>query len=192
MHDIDPLIAVAAERLRALPQEKAAPYGWDEFRRRSSRGRARSTWPQVPAGALPLGAAAAVLLVGGAAALTARMWDRSSPAANPSTQAGSSSSAIAADAEPGERAESRNERTRAIELWLARQPTEPAMVRVGSYAAVAGLEDRIAQLDDLLTTARAEGAQPVTLSPLENQRARLMSSLAQVRYAETLVAESPP
>jgi hypothetical protein len=66
------------------------------------------------------------------------------------------------------------------------------MVRVGAYATVVGLEDRIAQLDDLLTTARAEGVQPSSLSPLEAQRARLVSSLAQVRFAETLVANSSP
>jgi len=55
---------------------------------------------------------------------------------------------------------------------------------------VTGLEDRIAQVDDLLSAARVEGAQPARLSALEQQRARLVSSLMQVRYAETLVAES--
>ena len=37
------------------------------------------------------------------------------------------------------------------ERWLASLPSEPAMVRVGTRAAVMGLEDRIAQVDDLLT-----------------------------------------
>jgi hypothetical protein len=78
-----------------------------------------------------------------------------------------------------------------MEAWLAQQPAEPAMVRVGAYATEAGLEDRIAQLDDLLTSARAEGVGSAGLSPLVEQRARLVSSLVQVRFAETLVAESP-
>jgi hypothetical protein len=64
-------------------------------------------------------------------------------------------------------------------------------VRVGAYVAVAGLEDRIAQLDDLLSAARAEGMEPARLTALEAQRAGLVSSLAQVRYAEILVAASP-
>jgi hypothetical protein len=55
---------------------------------------------------------------------------------------------------------------------------------------VAGLEDRIAQLDDLLSAARVEGTQPAKLAALERQRARLFSSLVQVRYAETLASES--
>lgn len=79
----------------------------------------------------------------------------------------------------------------AAERWLESRPAEPAVVRVGAYAAVAGLEDRIAQLDDLLSAARAEGMQPSRLSALEAQRTRLVSSLAQVRYAEILVAASP-
>jgi hypothetical protein len=35
-----------------------------------------------------------------------------------------------------------------------------------------------------------EGTQPASLGALQEQRARLVSSLAQVRYAETLVYES--
>jgi hypothetical protein len=55
---------------------------------------------------------------------------------------------------------------------------------------VAGLEDRIAQLDDLLSAARAEGAQPAALADMEQQRDLLVRSLWQVRYAEVLVADS--
>ncbi len=76
------------------------------------------------------------------------------------------------------------------ERWLAGLPDEPIVVRVGTRAAVAGLEDHIAQLDDVLSAARVEGAQPARLVALEEQRARLVKSLVQVRYAETLVAES--
>ena len=68
-------------------------------------------------------------------------------------------------------------------------PSEPGVVRVGTRSAVTGLEDRIAQLDDFLSAARVEGVQPATLADVEEQRALLIKSLVQVRYAETLVSE---
>ena len=190
MRDIDPLNTSVGERLRALPQE-AEPYGWEEFRRRSTRTHrygGRGAAAEGPA----LRAAAAILLIAGATAWAAWFGGRSELSADRPVAARSSSPTAAPIVEPGDRSESLNARARAAELWLARQPADPAMVRVGAYAAVAGLEDRIAQLDDLLTSARAEGVQPASLSPLETQRARLVSSLAQVRFAETLVANSSP
>jgi hypothetical protein len=51
---------------------------------------------------------------------------------------------------------------------------------------VTGLEDRIAQIDDLLSAARADPAEPGRLSALQEQRTRLVGALVQVRYAETL------
>ena len=80
-------------------------------------------------------------------------------------------------------------RTDAAERWLANLPSEPGVVRVGTGAVVSGLEDRIAQLDDYLSTARIEGAQPAVLVGAEQQRALLVKSLAQVRYAQMLVAQ---
>lgn len=191
MHDLDSLSATAAERLRALPDEAVEPYGWEEFKRRAARG-----VPGDPRGAArsphALRAAAAVLLVSGAAAFAVWMWGGFARPVHLSTDSSANSSMATAAGASGEAASPAGAGAREMERWLARQPADPAMVRVGSYAAVAGLEDRIAQLDDLLTTARAEGVQSANLSPLEKQRARLMSSLAQVRYADTLVADSPP
>jgi len=57
---------------------------------------------------------------------------------------------------------------------------------VGTRAAVTGLEDRIAQLDDLLSAARLERAQRARLDALQQERTRLLGALVQVRYAETL------
>jgi hypothetical protein len=82
-------------------------------------------------------------------------------------------------------------RARAIESWLATLPREPIVVRVGTRAAVAGLEDRIAQVDDLLTSVRLDGTPPDRLAALQQERVRLVGSLAQVRYAEVVAAESP-
>jgi hypothetical protein len=82
-------------------------------------------------------------------------------------------------------------RSRAIERWLATLPREPVVVRVGTRAAVARLEDRIAQVDDLLTSVRLDGMGPDRLAALQQERFRLVGSLAQVRYAEVVAAESP-
>jgi hypothetical protein len=82
-------------------------------------------------------------------------------------------------------------RSRAIESWLATLPHEPAVVRVGTRAAVAGLEDRIAQVDDLMTSVRIDGLRPDRLAALQQERLRLVGSLAQVRYAEVVASESP-
>jgi hypothetical protein len=82
-------------------------------------------------------------------------------------------------------------RSRAIESWLATLPREPAVVRVGTRAAVAGLEDRIAQVDDLMTSVRIDGMRPDRLAALQRERFRLVGSLAQVRYAEVVASESP-
>jgi hypothetical protein len=82
-------------------------------------------------------------------------------------------------------------RSRAIESWLATLPREPVVVHVGTRAAVAGLEDRIAQVDDLLTTVRLDGMGPDRLAALQQERVRLVGSLARVRYAEVVASESP-
>jgi hypothetical protein len=83
------------------------------------------------------------------------------------------------------------DRSRVVESWLASLPREPAVVRVGTRAAVAGLEDRIAQVDDLLTFGRLDGTQPDRLAALQQERAKLVGSLAQVRYAEFVAAGWP-
>ncbi len=62
-------------------------------------------------------------------------------------------------------------------------------MRVVPRIAVAGLEDRIAWFDDALTEERLHGANADHLKVLQQERARLMASLAQVRYAESLVAD---
>jgi hypothetical protein len=77
------------------------------------------------------------------------------------------------------------------ERWLASLPSEPAMVRVGTRAAVMGLEDRIAQVDDLLTATGDAGSAPERLRALQQERSRLVGTLVQVRYAQTLANASP-
>jgi hypothetical protein len=77
-----------------------------------------------------------------------------------------------------------------MEHWLASLPQEPAVVHLGTRAAVTGLEDRIAQLDDLLSAARAAGDARSQLQVLQQERVRLVGTLVQVRSAETLADDS--
>ena len=174
-----------ARHLRSLPQEIRQPYDWIEFRRRASRLRtnayAREGANKRKYAAI---AAALFLVVVGVAA-----WVR---VTRPVTPESIESDAISGRDEPvsARDAASVDARVDAAERWLVSLPSEPIVVRVGTRAAVAGLEDRIAQLDDFLSAARAEGTQPAKLVAVEEQRARLVNSLVQVRYAETLASES--
>lgn len=160
--------------LRALPQEIPQPYDWTEFRRRALRRRAKAAYAAI---------AAALLLV--VVGLTA--WIRVTRSDRPESIE-SQSTGIAGPAASG--SPSVDSRAAAAERWLVSLPSEPVVVRVGTRAAVAGLEDRIAQIDDFLSAARVEGTQPAKLVAVEEQRARLVNSLVQVRYAETLVSKS--
>jgi hypothetical protein len=167
--------------LRNLPQEIRQPYDWTEFRRRSRE----RTNLEAPRGASvkKYAALAAVLVL---AIVGIASWVRvgQSHVSVPIVASG-----VFEDprSPPAGNVDARAD---AAERWLATLPDEPVVVHVGTRAAVAGLEDRIAQVDDLLSAARVEGAQPARLSALEQQRVRLVNSLVQVRYAETLVAES--
>ena len=80
-------------------------------------------------------------------------------------------------------------RTKDAEQWLASLPPEPVVVRFGTRMAVTQLEDRIAQVDDLMSIASASQVAPARLDALRQERGRLVKSLAQVRYAETLAAD---
>lgn len=171
MHDdLDPGRALRSA-LRELPDEAAHPYDYREFERRAQARARRAT-----GGVQALAAAVAVLAVA-AAALYMRLADPHGEGVPPSVAA--VPPVLAAPPTPAARAD-------AMERWLATLPSDPALVRVGSRAAVTGLEDRIAQVDDLLSAARAEQAQPARVSDLQKERLRLVGALVQVRYAETL------
>jgi hypothetical protein len=190
MHtDIDQQKEAVVRRLRQLPDEMRPPYNWQEFQRRSQQrttaARGGAPRSQLARCSEPLDgrtrryaaiAAVLVAVAGGIAVWTARI------AAN-----GDSALAVSA-ATPDLQLSAA--RSTAIEGWLASLPRDPAVVHVGTRAAVAGLEDRIAQVDDLLTAVRLDRAQPDRLAALQQERVRLVGSLAQVRYAEVVAAGS--
>jgi len=171
-----------AQRLRALPGEEPQPYGWEEFKRRARhRIEPRATGANKRYAAI---AAALVVLVAGAA-----VWSRLTRSDASSHTHESQLAHVRAATVEGD-VHSSDTRVEVGQRWLASLPKEPVVVRVGTRAAVADLEDRIAQVDDLLTDETVDGAQPARLHLLEQERARLVNSLVQVRYAETLAAAS--
>jgi hypothetical protein len=190
----DPRGDDVAHRLRELPGETDAPYDWAEFRRRE---RARF-WRPRPAVRWQHAATAAGVTVFIA---VMAMWGRSAqppddvsssaartaPPTHESVESSEQVAAIAA-AEAAILAAQRavRERAQASQEWLARQPVEPALIRVGPRLAVTNLEDRIAWLDDALTDEQFGRVDDRQVGALRQERARLVNSLAQVRYAETL------
>jgi len=169
-------------QLRSLPQEAHQPYDWTEFRRRC-RAKA-DTESRRGVGSRRYAAIAAAIVL---AAVAIAAWVRLARPGAPALTESASDPEFATQPPIFAAADARAD---AAERWLASLPNEPPVVRVGTRAAVAGLEDRLAQMDDLLSAARVEGTQPARLAALEQQRARLVNSLVQVRFAETLVAES--
>jgi len=163
-----------ARRLREMPDEAAQPYDWSEFQRRSG---ARTRPGQRLAGGRAL--AAATVLALGVVAVWTRLGGWSAQPAS-----------VAAARLTPEAAQPLAAHTSAMEHWLASLPSEPVVVHVGTRAAVTGLEDRIAQVDDLLSAERLDQAQPARLLALLQARTRLVGALVQVRYAETLADES--
>jgi hypothetical protein len=168
------------QRLRELPTELPPPYGWAEFRRRS-----RNRFPPKTLVKWQHAAAAASLAAFVAAMAMLGIGDSSQHAANEDSIApieqlatGTAPQSITPTAQARETRE-----------WLARQPAEPALVRVGPRITVANLEDRIAWFDDALTNEHLQGVNEDHVRVLQQERARLVSSLAQVRYAEALAAD---
>ena len=170
---------IIARRLRGADDESnEAPYDWAEFQRRRHRSRVTRVIERNRPAAIAAAALAAVLF-------TVVPFLRSSHVSTPRL----TSPITTAHDDVSDRQE--QVRTRAIEGWLARLPHDRVIVRVGTHAAVSSLQDQIAVLDDLMSTERAAGAQPVRLDALEQQREQLVGSLAQLQYAEMLASANP-
>lgn len=188
-HDLDEKLIGRRLRARADGSQDHAPYGWAEFkRRRDARAVAARPADRVRPTLFAIAAAAAVLVAGFAIATLSHY--RAPMLAPSATVAKVSDGADAGhdNTPPATPDRLVRQRTRALEGWLADLPHHPAVVRVGAHAAVSRLQDQIAALDDLMSAERATGAQPARLDALEHQRAQLVSSLAQVQYAEMLAS----
>jgi hypothetical protein len=171
-------------RLRELPTDLRPPFDYEEFQRRAreqSRPQRAVKWQHAAA-------AGGIVTVLVAFAVWSRFGQVDDELAVPSLTAVESSNPLPVFTvvDPMSVA-----RAHAAERWLSRLPAEPAIVRVQTRFAVADLEDRIAWVDDALTEERLEGVNPAHLAALQQERVRLINSLAQVRYAETLAAQVP-
>jgi len=178
MHtDLEPGQSLA-RLLRGLAPDSAHPYGWDEFRRRAQP---RPTLAAHLASGRAL--AATVVIAVAACALAIRVGGL---ARHPHAAPGSVHYGVARQ----EPARPPAEET-AAERYLASLPRDPAVVHVGTRAAVETLEDDIAQVDDMVSAARAgSSTPPARLQALLDERTQLVSSLVQVRYAESLAYAS--
>lgn len=209
MHDdLDQRTQSASGLLRRLPDELQPPFDWQEFKERAQLQHRRSLSSQR---AWKLAAAAIVVAAIATAAFLDRIVGLAPGGQHPAIARESEHASVPmhvprparatvpervpapADEQPSPDGVSNvaADHSQAIETWLASLPHEPIVVRVGTRAAVAGLEDRIAQVDDLLTAARLDGGEPNGLARLQQERTRLVGSLAQVRYAEVVAAQSP-
>jgi len=186
---------IITRRLRALAEEPSqAPYDWAEYQRRR-RSRVKTSnlvrLKRPAAVTIAIASALAVIVLG-----LATLYRHPTLAPVAQANRGPARSSTLADARinavPAKRLRQYgDERTRAVEGWLAHLPHDPAVVRVGAHVAVTSLEDQIAVLDDLMSAERVAGAKPARLGALERQRSQLVSSLAQVQYAELLASAAP-
>jgi len=178
-------------RLRTLADEPAeAPYDWAEFERRRQSVASRSSVGRNRFPAMAATVAAVAVIAG---VVIVRSNQQRTPAlarvhATFRAQALDRTGATTPITTPDPREQLR---TRAIEGWLARLPDNPVVVRVGTHVAVTSLQDQIAELDDLMSAEQVAGVQPSRLDALARQRAQLVSSLAQLRYAEMLASATP-
>jgi hypothetical protein len=166
--------------LRALPEVTQQPYAYQEFEQRVLE---RERMARGATGSTRLLAAAVV-----AVAAVSSLWRLTALTPEPLNPRSTTAGAPSAQ---GLSPQSDDARTMEQERWLANLPQEPALVHVGARSAVMGLQDRIAQVDDLLSIERNARAQPARLQALRQERARLVGTLVQVRYAETLADNLP-
>ncbi len=187
------------QRMRDLPSELAPPFSWDELQRRS-QGRAKHGRRVGPGrGAVRhrsvavVGFAAVLVL----AAVVASRFNRRGPESEPEPERASARVDTLQLARPSESARAVTApdallaQASTAERWLASEPDAGPVVRVSTHLAVTHLEDSIASMDDLLNLERLQHARASRLRALQLQRAQLVDSLAQVRYAEILSDEMP-
>jgi hypothetical protein len=184
--------AALAQRLRELATEMRPPFTFGELQRRmGGRGRRHPAERWV----LFAGLAAAAALVGLVLVAEWRVTQRG-PDVPLAVRQGVRGPAQEIhpvqeihDESLAARPASLDAEARAARIELSDR--EPAIVRVSTRLAVTGLEDRIASLDDVLNNEQLRDAHDPRLSALRRERAQMLSSLAQVRYAEDLAAQLP-
>jgi hypothetical protein len=175
--DLDPLLL---QRLRDLPDGEA-PYDHAEFRHRYTLRRVRQTQRPLRL----LAAALAVLVAGwvfrhGLTPLGADSFPVADAPLLPMGPPGLTPPSYWPALLP----------TVDAQRWLDSHPRQ-VLVQVPAQMAVTELEDQIATMDDQLNAVRLSHPHPQQLALLQRNRAQMLESLAQVRYAQNLVSELP-
>lgn len=162
-------------RLRALSDRLDPPFGFDELQRRAQAagrmGAPRRNVLRRPALWLVAAAATAALVT------ALGLYQRTASKPAPVTAADPAASHAAGSMQPG---------VTSAERYLRQRPHR-ALVKADSQIAVMALEDRIAVVDDQLNAARLQAPHTQQVVMLMQDRAQLVESLAQVRYAQDLV-----
>ena len=155
-----------ARALRALPELAPPADGWPRLRRRLGRRRApaRPLWVALAAGAAAL-----------AALVLAPLLERG--ASVPETAAVAPQAAAPPGVVPALAA-----RSAALERLLETLPPARA-ARAGTVYTTTLLEDRIALVDERLSTPDARPLPPATAAALLRERVALLDSLVRVRTA---------
>jgi hypothetical protein len=158
-----------SRRLSALAGFDAPPAGWAAVlsARRHRESQAGLRWP------LPIAAALLALAAGLGWWLHATQRDLAQ--------------ATAAEALPVPATEAVRAENARLEQLLATLP-ERRVMRGSTAFTVAELEDRLAMLDDRLSRVTLEPNAPERSERLWRQRADVMNSLVQVRYADAIGA----
>jgi hypothetical protein len=71
-----------------------------------------------------------------------------------------------------------------LDRALRRLPHQRSMMSGGTATTIAGLEDRIALIDEQLTYSNARGVPQPERTALWGERVELMNALVHVRYAQ--------
>lgn len=190
----DPALEAAAQLLRELPNEAQPPFDWSELQRRMQTKRARGlVRGRAVTEHAESRARRALAVITGMAVIAMAVL-----VASRIERGGGTPLEMRPDARGAQLSAARETQADALlaradsaEQWLADRPDDSALVQVSTHLAVANLEDRIASMDDLLNLERLQHAYPARLRALQLQRAQLVDSLAQVRYAEILVEDTP-
>ncbi len=190
--DADPRLGAELEKLaatrralRALPRLNPPPGVWPQIEGRLMRQRdeqppvsrpASQHWPLRAAIAASV-AVAAVWIVGRVP--EAPLPDTAAPATIVADQPAGRGPLLGTPAYASLVAESAR-----LERALDGLSNRPRVVRVGTAATIAELEDRIAWIDDRLTLARSLGLSSQEAQALYRQRVELLNALVQVHYAD--------
>jgi hypothetical protein len=174
-----------AQRLRALPSELAPPFDWSTFKARSRQTQTLRRAQRLLAAAACLAVIVTAIVLWRAGhehelryvARTTPGWlNATAPLGATRQQPPLGAQVIAGPA---------------VERALEHPTERQAIVNVSTRLAIDDLEDRVASVDDALSEAQLERVSGVRVQALQQRRARLIDTLALVRYAETTATHAP-